>query len=732
MAGLLTEMPSLAADRCRFKIAAEQLIFPNGTIIPTHGTILLTMADPLQNNIEPGDRLVARSILKRPRDVLTPGGFDYRKYLAEKDIWITGWISSPALVHKLYQPQPATPFSQLRYLPNRLRYRVSSFLEQTLEEPTSSLYRALLLGDRSAVNPVIIENFTASGCIHLLAISGTHMGIIAFLSTFLAAWLLKIPPRLPLYLPIWKIAALLAILPLFSYALLAGFQTPAVRALVMTTVFLMAILFDRQWSIPINIAIAALLLLTWKPILIHTASFQLSFTAVLAITILYPQLRNILTPQPNHKQSTIHKLRNWLLASLAVSTAATVGVTPLLLLHFNRFSTLSPISTLLIEPFLCVWALTTGLFACLLLPLSPWLASKLFHLGSLGLHSALFLSNSLAALPFASFRLPALTPTQISLYYLTLLAFSQRHRFSLAKPLTVTTLLTLMGTFVWNSALAAKNTTLRVDILDVGQGSATVLELPHHRAILIDGGSYSGKQFDVGERIIAPFLWSRYLSRLEAVVISHPHADHYNGLPFILRNFKPTTLWINGLPSSAPDYQRLLHEARDLGVAVKTPSPQQTLYTDQQTRLYNLKSSPLPASHLGPPNTNESGAETNRHSLVLRLTYQQRSFLFPGDIDAETERKMVQGADGIDSDILLAPHHGSSGSLSDSLMKAVTPDYIVVSAGTLRPGGMAEESAVQKWQRTGATVLDTAKNGTVTFITDGIKLTTNTSKPSKQ
>ncbi|MDH3360066.1 MAG: ComEC/Rec2 family competence protein, partial [Desulfobulbaceae bacterium] len=513
--GVLTQMPARPFGGSRILIAAEQLIFPDGTITPTKGLIMLTMPGRLPNDIEPGNRLIARATLKRPRSFLTPGVFDYEKHLANKNIHITGWVSSPAVLHKVQQQHPPSISEQLHYLPERLRHRVGIFLEKTLDQQTSALYRALLLGDRSAIAPAIIENFTTTGCVHLLAISGTHMGLIALLITFAAAWLLKRSTRLILFLPIWKTAALIALPPLAAYAMLAGFQTPAVRALAMTTVFLFAILMDRQWSIPVNIAIAAFLLLVWKPVLIHTASFQLSFTAVLAITLLYPQITTLFTPPKSATRSIYHKLRHWLIAGLLVSTAATVGVIPLSLLHFNRLSILSPISTLLIEPFLCLWSLTIGLASCLLLPVSSWLASNLLHLGGLGLSCSVFLSKTLATIPYTSFRLPTPTPAEITLYYLALIAFSQRQRIRFSQPVAITALLALLGTFSLNSALASQNKNLRVNILDVGQGSAIVLELPHNRAILIDGGSYLGNQFDVGERIIAPFLWSRQINKLE-------------------------------------------------------------------------------------------------------------------------------------------------------------------------------------------------------------------------
>ncbi|MDH4321233.1 MAG: DNA internalization-related competence protein ComEC/Rec2 [Desulfobulbaceae bacterium] len=733
IAGILSQMPAIPPGRSRILIAAEQLILPDGTIMPSSGLAQITMQFPLPDDIEPGDRLLARAVLKHPRSFLTPGAFDYRQHLAGDNIRITGWISSPIFLQKLHLPTPPATIAQLRYLPERLRHRVGTFLAHSLAPQTGALYRALLLGDRSAVAPEIIENFTAAGCIHLLAISGTHMGLIALLTTVTVAWLLKRSTRLLLCLDVWKTAAALTLPVLFAYALLAGLQTPAVRALVMTTIFLCAILLDRQWSIPVNIAIAAFLLLIWKPPLLYTASFQLTFAAVIAITLLCPRLTEIFSAHPPGTATPAgHKLRSWLVTALAVSTAATVGVLPLQLLHFNRLSTLSPLATLLVEPFLCLWALAIGLLACLLLPVSPWLAGKLFSLGGIGINGALSLTKAMAALPFASVRLPTPTGTEICIYYLALLGFSQRHRFRLAMPLASASLLALVGSLCLTAAFASKSNILRVTVLDVGQGSATVLELPHNRAILLDGGSYLGDQFDVGERVIAPFLWQRRITRLEAVIVSHPHADHYNGLPFILKNFKPKTLWTNGQPVAAPEYQDLLQEARALGIAVRSPPAATPLYEDNRLRLDCLNPPPTKTDSNLSAQKKSPKKGANRHSLVLRLTYGAQSFLFPGDIDAEAERRLLEGGGKMATKVLLAPHHGSGGSLSDSFMAAVAPDYIVVSAGATRPGGMAEAGAVRKWRDNGATVFNTAEDGAVTLVSDGATLAaTTTSQPRR-
>ncbi|MDH5298963.1 MAG: ComEC family competence protein, partial [Desulfobulbaceae bacterium] len=405
ISGILKECPTSTPDRSRLLISCEQLIRADGTTLPTHGLVRLSMPFLLPADLEPGDRLLAKAILNRPKSSGTPGAFDYREFLARQSIWVTGWVESPTLIQKVHVL--SRPMAErIRYLPERLRHRTGGFLDQTLPPRNSGLYRALLIGDRSTLPPDLSENFTAVGAVHLLAISGMHMGLIALMTTFVIGWLLKRSTKLLLRLPAWKVAGLLAIPPLAGYAMIAGLQIPAVRALVMTVVFLIAILIDRQWSIPVNIALAAFLLLAWRPTILGNAAFQLSFAAVIAIALLYPQASKLLTDTPGAEETLSLRLRRWLVGGLAISIAASIGTLPLLLVHFNRVSLLSPLSTLLLEPFLCGWALCIGLWGCMLIPISAPLAAITLQLGSLGLKAADRLSAALAKLPGISFRLP--------------------------------------------------------------------------------------------------------------------------------------------------------------------------------------------------------------------------------------------------------------------------------------------------------------------------------------
>jgi competence protein ComEC len=484
----------------------------------------------------------------------------------------------------------------------------------------------------------------------------------------------------------------------------------------MSIFFIIAIVLQRQRSINHIIAAAALLLLVYKPLALFTVSFQLSFSSVLAIAVIYPQLLQLLEQKD---PATVHKAVTYTCTALFVSIAATLGSLPFMLLHFNRISPVGPLMNLFVEPLLCLWSLPIGLVAMPLVFLSPDLAALILQIGSLGISAAVKITSLGSTLPFAS--LWTITPTnlEILVYYAILLLWYFHAEFPKGKQIALllsTIFILVFSRGLWLN-LSSKNT--QISFLDIGQGSSTVIQMPEGKTALLDGGNTSSPSFDPGKRVIAPFLWKKQIWRLDDMIISHPHSDHFNGLLFILHQFKPKRLWVNTFENDSLPYRELLQEAEKNGIKILTPASNSLLISDGKAKLTAL--------NRDYPET-VSDFSVNDLSLILKLQHENFSFLFPGDISKKMEKVLVDNGAELQADVLLSPHHASRGSGSVPFISAVNPKIIVISAGKDRRGRYLDSEHLKTWRNEGRTVLVTSRNGTISCTTDGKDIQISTYK----
>jgi competence protein ComEC len=259
---------------------------------------------------------------------------------------------------------------------------------------------------------------------------------------------------------------------------------------------------------------------------------------------------------------------------------------------------------------------------------------------------------------------------------------------------------------------------LRVTYLDVGQGNAAVVELPEQGAILIDGGGFPGSPFDVGRNVVAPYLWHRRIHRLEAIVLSHAHPDHFRGLGFIAAHVPVKEFWYPGIPAADPDFATLMETLGRKGVPALGPREILSPRVIQGVEIGVL--------HPSPETLSESRAFTysdhNKLSLVLRLRYGQISFLFPGDIDSEVEGRLLV-LPGIEpTQVLLAPHHGSRFSSSLPFLERLKPRIAVFSVGFGNPFRFPAPEVSERYRLLGVHTYRTDVHGAVTVVTDGERL----------
>ncbi|HIJ90065.1 MAG: DNA internalization-related competence protein ComEC/Rec2 [Desulfobulbaceae bacterium] len=721
LTGKLIRKPVYKNGKTHLILEADSILLPlSQAPLATTGRVTLTVNAPFLQGLVPGQDYLVRARLSLPDKLATPGTFDYAGYLAAEEIMVKGWVATPIFIQPISPPATSRTHPP-RYFLERFRQQFETFLHVNLTPENAALYQALLIGDNSSLSPEVLEIYRATGIMHILAISGSHLVVVAFLTTFLFRFLVSRIPWLLLRMPANKIALALSFPVLYLYTGFAGFQPPVARALIMTGVFITAILLDRQWSSLNNLAIAAFFILLLNPLSIHTASFQLSFVATAAIILVMPRLASW---RPQRNNSTPWQTLQYLFISgICISCAAFLATAPLALFHFNRLSLAGPITTLLVTPFLCFWTLPLGLMAILTQPLAPTMAVFFLKTGAFGIQISHALTAFFAGVPFSSLWLPTPTIPLLTLSYaLVLLIFRSRRPAPLLGMLACFTLLLSGHTPLpkWHD-----NPT-RISFLAVGNGNATVVEQPDDRVILIDGGGPPSGLFNVGERVIAPFLWHKQIRRVEQIILTHPHADHFNGLPWIIKRFQPKVLWLSETSAQEPGFAALLLEAKQAGCQVRVARAGEVLVSGEKgfsiTCLANLA---LVGNNDPVANRTNDTDNPNNRGLILRLGNGENTFLFPGDIEKDYEEYILEKGDLLKADVLLMPHHGLRSSGSARFMEVVAPRYYVVSTGKKEPFPPAQ------YRDPRADIFSTARQGSILFLSDGKTITAHPYRATK-
>ena len=621
-----------------------------------------------------GQRVIVDARLHRPIGYRNPGGFDYPAHLRREGILLIGNARADRLV-AITPDAPPWPVAVKRW--------AVSVINARLPEASAALLAGLLMGERSQLPQDSDEAFRRAGVYHILAVSGFNVALLAG-AVFAVLAIVGVPRRG---------AAVVAAAALVGFALVVGGQPSVLRATLMGLLVLAALLLDRESQLTNALAGAALGLLLWRPGDLREPGFQLSFAATAGIVYLAPWLSARLTDRG---------WPAWLATAVAVSLGAQAAVTPLMLAHFNQLSLIGVVANLAVVPLAGV-ATMLGMLALLLELVSIGLAGLLFEtlwLVLLALRAAVWIA---AAVPAAMVHLPAPTVITLLAWYAAVVLAPVTSASRRARGALGALALVVAVTSIW-PWLRPTERLLRVTFLDVGQGDAALVELPDGPRLLVDGGPGGARRFDVGERVLAPFLWNRPVGRLDAVALSHWDIDHSGGLATVLRHFRVGELWESGRPP--------VGAADTVAALARSGAPRRVLTAGQRLWLGRALVTVLgPAP--GPP------AAANDDSLVLRLDWRGVSLLLPGDLGASGEAALLGRAGPLRVLVLKVAHHGSRSSSGAPFLRAAQPLVAVVSVGARNPFRHPSPDALGRLEAAGTRVYRTDRDGAVVLETDG-------------
>ena len=697
--GTLRHEPEKLVNRTRWQVAAERIWHPSGAEEIT-GEILVTLGT-LRRDWRYGDRVRFWVRPLVPQNSGNPGGFDYATYLRRRAIYATGFLDNDQEVELLARHSGA-----IRVFVEDLRREIRTFIERNLSRETSGLLIALVVGDMGGIAKETRAAFTAAGVNHVLSISGLHVAMLGLVVFVLIRYGAQLSTSLMLRLNLLKVAAFFSFLAVLFYTALAGAMVPTVRSAIMIGVYQLAVLLDREEEIFGSLTLAALLIALVWPGVVADISFQLSFLAVLFIIwgmrAFYQRPAGARDELPQERSWVKTRLRQASM-HLAVPLLATLGTGPLIAHYFGHLSLAGFVANPLIVPLVGFVVVPLGLVIGIFAVLAPQAGLLLVGVAERLLSLTSWLVHLFAKLPLANFGVASPNALEIALLYgllVSCFAFAKRAHRMAALGVGVA-LLAADAAYWWNER--HERNELRVTHLNVGQGDAAVVELPGSKVMLIDAGGTAFGDFDTGEAIVAPYLRSRKILKVDYLVVTHPRIDHYGGMRSIVSEFSPQEFWSGagrGQTSRFDDLEEALEQSNVLRVAFNAARPCRRIDHVKICAVY-------------PADESEEGA------LVLRLELGKLRYLFASDIDKRDEAVLVQRADEVRSTVLKVPRHGGVTASTAEFIAAVRPALAVISAGARSRNEAQRAVVLERYRQAKAEVLSTYDDGAVIVASDG-------------
>ncbi len=628
----------------------------------------------------------------RPRDKRNPGEFDYRDYLKEKGITAQASIYKTDNISLI--SNRASVFKNTMF---KIRESIAHEIDLIYTGERRHFIKALLLGERKDLDKSIVSNFINSGIVHVLAVSGLHVG-------FIVAIFFIIFGRFNLFLK-----GGLTVAGIIIFMFISGLHPSVIRASIMAVLMILALLSGRKYSSFNVLALAALILLVINPSELFSPGFQLSFAAVFSILLFYPSFERYLNSF-NVKSKFVKSL----LQLFLLTFAAQLGTLPITLIYFKKLSLISFFINLIAVPLIGVivaFAVASLAFSVI----STYLGALIATTNSLLIDIMFYMAKLSGNMEFSYLRIRNFNLWEALFYYaLLIVIYFSFTKFNSLKSKVSILILSILVFFTYGGIISPpflKTNKLYVIAIDIGQGDSFLLRFPDKTAALIDAGNAT-KHFDNGKYVIEPLLNFLGIDKIDYLFISHVDADHYRGSLSLIRDglvkqvYKPV---IDKRLAKDVAFEKFV-ESYNVPIGYysrrKFSIGGASLFFLNDTSLIKYKK-----------------FSQNNKSGLLKLCYGNESFLFTGDLE-KTGENLWCGLYGkfLRSEVLKVGHHGSKSSTGERFLKLVKPKYALISAGENNKFGHPNFETLRILNKFGVEIKRTDKSGAIVLGTDGKKI----------
>lgn len=609
--------------------------------------------------------------IDQPNVSRNPGQFDFYHYLKSQG------ISDQIIVNTLEDIQ----CEGSSFLNNIYSFRTNLlyFVSESMSPETAAWLSALVLGDDSQLDENIVDLFQRWGLSHILAISGLHVGLIVGLVYFIIVKLNIVTKEKAQWI-------MICFLP--AYALIAGGQPSVWRASTMVLIFIVLNKFKLKLSVTDALSIVFILLILFDQYIVYHVGFQLSFAVTFGLVL---------------SKDLISRTQSSLYQGLQISFISQMMILPLQFSYFSLFQPLSILVNVIVVPY----------FSFIVIPLMflMLLLSPVFH-GLITLFDTLFTNMQYMFIEFLEFidkiaNYPIVIgdfPIMMTVIYYCMFYLFMHYfqRGKLGKAFKYGVFLTSLIIFLTLRPYFSPVGT--VTMLDIGQGDTFVIELPYRRGVfLVDAGArFSFTDFEptnkVYKSVIKPYLYSRGITKIDAVFISHEHVDHMGSVEFLVADMNVNQIIISHYYELHVDQA---HSWEKYGAEIMRVDAGKSIVIGDQL------------FHVLGPTVNQYSA--NENSMILYTELGGMDWLFTGDIDKATERELVNNDHQLSVDILKVAHHGSDTSTDPLFIKEINPVYGLISLGVNNSYGHPAKEVLETLEEEGVHILRTDEHGAVQF-----------------